>query len=1198
MAEGELRALCVGIGTFATAAADGEPDLDAWTPLPFAAARARALAAELAAFGYAAETVHDPTAEELGARVRATVRAGAPTTAVVAHVLSHGERATTGLYAVGADGSRADHTKIDNWLGWVEDRRGGPPALFLLDLCGGGSAARLPWQLQAAAEAGRAWVIAAAGPEEPAWDGRFSQAVATVLAAVRSGALDLHPSQEYVPLGTLITRIRAEVDRLGARGLGQRVTATPVDGEYPPLPFFRNPGHQDDPVRRATAALDPAAAAFLDAAHFMDRASGHGPMRHQVAAGCFTGRDVELALLTDWLDTAGPPGIALVTGGPGTGKSALLGVLVCAAHPGLRAATTHLWRHATSRPSAHDQLVALHARHRGVRDLTTSLARQLGAPDGDVTAAVRALQAPPVVVLDALDESDEPEAVLTELLLPLARTCRVLVGTRPWEEFAGLRATADHDGLLVDLDTVAADRLRAELARYVEDLLALRPGLDGLALAPVRAAFACRLADGLAADPTWGAFLLAALVTHHAVARRSLATRDVPGARRLAGEIPLVLPRVFDAEIPTPRAHTVLTALAHAHGQGMPVAVLARVAGVFGDGGDGGAAAEAEVLEVLRRSRFYLRTSSDSDGTTLYRLFHQALADHLRVAEPPGLLDRLLALGVAAAEPYVLRHAIQHAAAVGRVDDLLTDAEFLVHADPGILARHLGRARSPAARTAAAAYRMSMDQPGRADPTMRRGLLAVDAARHGDRALAARLADGLGWKPLWATGGAASREPLGVLVGSNGGPTGLHDLDATTLAGRPVAVTVAGDGRLRLWDLATHTHLESVRLLGGPADRVACTTLAGRPVAVTAGPGGLDVWDLSPLRPLARGRDWPANLGTARDLVCATWSGRRVALVSLDGTAARGWDLASGEPAGPPVKTRNAYVAGATADGRPLLVVSRENGGARVWDGATGAFVGPLRTPGASSHGALGCAERDGRPVVVVADGVSGRVLAWDLATRQPAGVLRSRTGRGSVLCCAVLDGVPVAVVALAHEGRSEVDVGLWDLRGRQAEIAPAISGRGRPVRAACATVAGRRTLLVAEGPHAVRLWHAAERPEEFRGHLAPVRSLATVPAPGGTVLVGRDDLTTAVWHLATGAPWPPADGRDPRVPWRLNSIGDRSRHGSLHPSLLGVVSVAGTPSWSRTTPGGRGTCSRPPRWPTPPGRPCARSSARCRTGR
>jgi hypothetical protein len=54
----------------------------------------------------------------------------------------------------------------------------------------------------------------------------------------------------------------------------------------------------------------------------------------RIIAGCFTGRAPQLRQLFAWMD--GDGGVTVVTGSPGAGKSALLGLLVCAAHPGLR----------------------------------------------------------------------------------------------------------------------------------------------------------------------------------------------------------------------------------------------------------------------------------------------------------------------------------------------------------------------------------------------------------------------------------------------------------------------------------------------------------------------------------------------------------------------------------------------------------------------------------------------------------------------------------------------------------------------------------------------------------------------------------------------------------------------------------------------------------------------------------------------
>jgi energy-coupling factor transporter ATP-binding protein EcfA2 len=74
--------------------------------------------------------------------------------------------------------------------------------------------------------------------------------------------------------------------------------------------------------------------------------------------------------------------LVVVTGSPGAGKSALLGVLVCAAHPQLRHATQDVWRTAAARPSENPALAAVHARQRSMAEITASLGRQLLGSDG------------------------------------------------------------------------------------------------------------------------------------------------------------------------------------------------------------------------------------------------------------------------------------------------------------------------------------------------------------------------------------------------------------------------------------------------------------------------------------------------------------------------------------------------------------------------------------------------------------------------------------------------------------------------------------------------------------------------------------------------------------------------------------------------------------------------------------------------
>lgn len=156
------------------------------------------------------------------------------------------------------------------------------------------------------------------------------------------------------------------------------------------------------------------------------------------------------------MDGEGHGGVIVVTGSPGTGKSALLGLLVCAAHPRLRGATQELWRAGAARPSENPDLAAVHARQRSLPVVVTSLVAQLhldpDRSDAELTPAV-VLEAivrrtrPPVVVVDAVDEAPDHQQLLGQLLIPLARArrsdgtpaCRLAGGYAP---VAGVRPAA------------------------------------------------------------------------------------------------------------------------------------------------------------------------------------------------------------------------------------------------------------------------------------------------------------------------------------------------------------------------------------------------------------------------------------------------------------------------------------------------------------------------------------------------------------------------------------------------------------------------------------------------------------------------------------------------------------------------------------------------------------------------------------
>ena len=76
---------------------------------------------------------------------------------------------------------------------------------------------------------------------------------------------------------------------------------------------------------------------------------------------------------------------------------------------------------------------------------------------------------------------------------------------------------------------------------------------------------------------------------------------------------------------------TVARTLAFAEGSGMPERVVQHAAAAFlPSSAYPVGLSSAQVRRAADRLRFYLRCEVDLDGSTLYRLFHQGLADQLR----------------------------------------------------------------------------------------------------------------------------------------------------------------------------------------------------------------------------------------------------------------------------------------------------------------------------------------------------------------------------------------------------------------------------------------------------------------------------------------------------------------------------------------------------------------------------------------
>ena len=519
----------------------------------------------------------------------------------------------------------------------------------------------------------------------------------------------------------------------------------------------------------------------------------------------------------------------MVTAGPGSGKTAVLGLVSALTHPEHRPTVPI---DAIQLPPAaippigavdvtiyaggltHDQVQAGLAAAAQIR--ADTIGELITALDARATASGR----PFTAIIDALDEAADPAQLITQVLRPIidhAHGVRLLLGTRPHLlkllQPPGTPARVE----VIDLDAPRwADR-QALTVYTIRNLIEASPDSPYRDARPRQArSVADAVAD--AADPS---FLVARITSTTLAAAGTIADPADPHWRaslpRLPGD---AMRNDLDTRLgpDAARARDLLRPLAYAEGQGLPwediwAPLASRISGRTYTNDD---------LHWLRQHAGSYVVEATEAGRSAYRLYHQALTEHLRATTAAaGLTDTAIHQAYvdvlttrvprtleatrdwAHAHPYTLRHLATHAAAAGTLDPLLDDAEYLVHADPDTLLPALDHVRTSQGRLTRTVYRASAGHHRHATPAVRRQLLAIDAARAGVDTLRQALATDLPWQPHWATG---------TLINP-----ALH----TTLPG--------------------HTR---------PVNAVACTRLEdGTPIAITGGAGDLDrgeviVWDL------------------------------------------------------------------------------------------------------------------------------------------------------------------------------------------------------------------------------------------------------------------------------------------------------------------------------------------------------------------
>lgn len=859
--------------------------------------------------------------------------------------------------------------------------------------------------------------------------------------------------------------------------------------------------------------------------HWLPRARG-SEVESDSGDWYFVGRDAARQAICDWLDDPSEPAL-VVTGGPGTGKSALLAHLLVAADPFLAATVPS----GGPRPRTGAFDIAIQVTGLTL-DAVVARLRAAAAVDADssdellvaLRERVQDGYRPLTVLVDAVEEAASiAEARKIAVFLrdvAATRAVRLLAGVRTapeGTERARVLATFGKATRRIDLESRQFMR-NFDVAEYVERRL---HGEDdaghyaGLPAAELRS-----IGRAVARQARYN-FLIAQLasrwLTHPLTPVVDLA--DPHWEQGLPETVGDALERYLQTcGSDTALVRRMLAALAFARGDGLPrSATWLTVADALHPAHQH---TLGELETVFQSAAHYLIERSGDEGDPAYRLYHDALEEHMRAQAGAADPERAIVATLRGTVPegdwsrsarYVRDHLAEHAAAAGVLDELADDAGFLVHADSGSLLATLDAVTTEAGRAAATAYRVSSDQHRSRAPATRASLLALDAARLGFTDLRQRLnaaLDSVGgpddaaprWRVLLATGSSIDLASLGKIRCAQrmNEAFALAELDFRTV------VVAEGDlDTLRMWDLAAQRPIGRPMRSGLPARALAACELDGRPTALSGSEtGSIQLWDLAGQTEVGQLRS--GDTGMVRGITVAELDGNPIAVVVGDGRySGQVWDLTTrqviGHLAGEYVPT--AVALAEVGDG--LIAVTASQGVLRQWDVRQGRPLGKPMRGHRDRVLALAITDLDGRPVAL-SGGYDRTVRVWDLTRSEPIGPpLTGHTDEVTVIAATTIDDRPLGVSAGDQDG----SVRVWDLATHR-QVGQPRTGHRDPVGALAITTVNDRPTLITAGGHdqTIRLRRLQSGPAVGRsisdGHAHPVRAVAIGGLPGGRAVV------------------------------------------------------------------------------------------------
>ena len=1003
-------------------------------------------------------------------------------------------------------------------------------------------------------------------PYERALDSVFLNTVIDVLqngpspavkafAQSQGGGFEFNSANKLLSVSEVSDAITAEYEADPARFRNAKPPQTVRAGDKS-FWIFPNPQFEKNrPSRSAEDVYTTIARPSDLETHFFPKAIGIDNLE---TGWHFTGRVDATRAILQWIRRPPPTSLSdslyVLAADGGTGKSALLGRLIALTDKGYRKkAAAQGWDEEADRnvgtvPDIDQIDAALNLRNLTAQATADHLADILKIAKansveefvkGAREAYAKAGNSVPCIVLDALDEAEDPSAIVHRVIHPLAsRGWKVLVATRPSAQTRGagdlLAALGEATGYQLDQDAQSRD----DIYHYAYGRL--KQDKARVAVAEPAAQMIADRAENkfLFARMSTSSLLRSAAEVTPETLDRFIAQNATAALQKDVAELDAAFQQKFARN--DLGATAMLTALAWAQGEGVPIrdGIWAAMATAVAPVGEAAANFEdPHILWLLREAGRYIQEAGDGEQA-VYRLFHKSLVEHFQAArtsvqktarvQEERLAQALVECVRASKDwqytnPYLVRHMPAHLAArplqkglnnlllnfdwvqarlnQSGIQALLNDYDYCDNAYPAAARLH---------RTLSMVSHILREHPEQLIPQM-----------------LGRIAPGVpDIRPLLDGQPGAN---FGLPVPSQQGldesqrlMLQMPQLDIEQVGPNLIDRTVRLDGFLEraraliqgeMWvpelgGLAQAGAL--VRVINGnefSVNRVAVSP-DGKTIVGGSWDNSVRIWDAQTgalLRTLQGHEDSVINEAVS---VAVSPDGKTIVSGSGDHTV-RIWDAQTGALLRT-LQGHHGRVYGVAVSPDGKTIVSGGDKTIRVWDAQTGAPLRTLQGPDSSVYSVA--VSPDGKTIVSGSFDKSVRV--WDAKT---GALLRTLQGHeDSVTNVAVSVAVsPDGKIIVS--GSDDKSVRIWD--AQTGAPVRTLQGHKQWVSSVAVSPDGK-TIVSGSGDKSVRVWDAQTGAllRTLQGHEGWVGSVVVSP-DGKTIVSGSRDSTMRVWDAQTGAP-------------------------------------------------------------------------------